>query len=209
MNPLDLLIAESGLTQKEVAERIGVSPVSVHKWVTRKAPIPPDRARALEVVLRVPDGTLSSMETGGPKGKTHTVFAFLLDELVEGEWDDKVKTAAEASGYSVPEVLSWVTGARRIPVTAARDIMGSMLPGLNPAVLTNEVAEYADESVALDAALDALSADTTFVEALARLQDAAVKFATFPYVERSKRMLFAMLDDGRSIPQALKDRARL
>ena len=49
MKPIERAIEESGLSQKALAEAIGVFPQALHQWVSGKRPVPAKHCIAIEI----------------------------------------------------------------------------------------------------------------------------------------------------------------
>ena len=52
---LMILLYDRGVSQRELADRLGVTESAVSQWVRRKGPIPPERARQVVTFLEMRD----------------------------------------------------------------------------------------------------------------------------------------------------------
>lgn len=208
-------MTSAGYTQTRLAEELGVSPMSVSRWVRGEQSLPAKRARDIERILGLPHRALEVMETAPVPDfdarTAPTVLAWLLAEDSLGghmgeTLDGRIDAVAHRVGVRPPEVLAWAKGDRRIPLDKALVLMAECWPGMNPVVLRSQVAVPVDEAESVSKALEGAPRPLTYQSVLETLREASKRYSENPWAESSPDDVARKLDNGMDIPDALRAR---
>lgn len=206
MRTLKEAIAESSWTQAELADLLGVSRVSLSKWVNGHEPVP--RSRDAELRRFVGDFLVEvTDEDRLVKPDPHvTFFGWYLDKFgghLGTPWKDRVETLAKAGNVEPHEVQAWAEGRRLIPLSQVPTLKRAW-PGMNLLPFQFEMGEDLDEAYAVRLALNEVEAGRpgTFARAIDELRDIELRFKKDPTIRNEQAVKLALWRESDGDEQA-------
>jgi len=194
MEALRVALRKAGMTQAELATRVGVSRQQVNAWVNDRETVPRSKAALVAAALEmrteaVPTSTRSvaSRPSDAPASFLDWLLRLEMSAHLGASYGERVGALALRLGTDVTTVWRWVGGSARIPEREVGRLAG--LWGELPAalfVLAGQVGVAWPEADAVFLAADDCGRCQTFEEALALLAARADEWrqdSTLPTVE--------------------------
>lgn len=200
-------MGEYGVTQKALAEKLGVSRPAVAQWANGKERLPLIRAEQLAADFNVPVSRFAQMVGAANYGDawaTTTILGWLLqDGSMLGHIGNSVvgRISIMSETLSIPfqRLFGAATGQTLLTTADAKVLMEVYLPGVNPVILDAVVSgetEPEDEHVAKLALGIGTYEGMTFADLYELLEQAEQGW-------RNSRKEASDLDDGRPVPELL------
>ena len=213
MSALKKALTDAEMTQAQLADALGVTPVAVNHWVNGRAPIPEDRAYQIQELLNVDmDEVTVDYSTIWHQGRTPVGYAILfpLKCPLEGfnalgvkprspeDFRRRVTLWARHLGIPRGRVEAAIMGRGLLEPEYLVKVAEGAVPALNPAQFAAQAGFKASETQALQQTLKEAQDDITFAMAIERLKAGRDEWLG-QGLRPDKKRAFEVLDNGQPL----------
>ena len=196
MTTLKEAIARSGWSQQDLADVLGVSRVSVSRWVNGHEPVPRSRASTLRRFVGDFEAEMTEEDLLVKPDPHVTFFGWWLDRFGDhlGEtWKQRVEAFAASSEVDPFLVQEWADGKSLIPSFCISALKRAW-PGMNLLAFQWEVGEYIDEPYAVQLALREAAAGKpqTFKDVRETLREVQKRYLKNPVLHNTEAVKLAL-----------------